>query len=136
MSKVVHSRSCRKFLSRTASVAFASVCFGVVEPRVALADGSSCYNGSCESVTATGRHVTYTTTYASTPHCNQLLGTTQYDQKGLIATQTLAPAYISGCSTRPMALSWNTTLNQDDLFYGSAYFNSGWQGIATVNVHA
>lgn len=108
----------------------------LVVATAAYASGSSCYGGSCESVTGTGLHISSTDTYADSPHCNQSLGTKQYDQKGYLSTYQIGPSYRSGCSTVPMPLNWNTTLPQNDNIYGQSYFSAKWQGIATVNVHS
>jgi hypothetical protein len=102
----------------------------------AYASGSSCYGGSCEQVTGSGLYVQTTDTYANSPHCNQTLETKQYDQKGYITTYHKGPTYVSGCSTLPMPLTWDTTIYGDDNFYGQSYFGGQWQGIATVGVHS
>jgi hypothetical protein len=124
-------------LKATAALGFVlTVAALVVVPTAAYADGSSCYNGSCESVSGTGLHISSTDTYASAPHCNQTLATEQYDQKGYISTEEVGPYYQSGCSTAPMPLGWNATLPANDNVYGTSYYSSSWQGIATVNVHS
>lgn len=107
----------------------------VVVPA-AYASGSSCYGGSCESVTGSGLYVSSTDTYANSPHCSQTMGTIQYDQKGYITTYEIKPYYQSGCSTDPMNLTWKVTIPGDDNFYGQSYFGGKWQGIATVGVHS
>jgi hypothetical protein len=108
----------------------------VAAPAAAYASATSCYGGSCEAVTGSGLHVSSTDTYANSPHCNQTLGTTQFDQKGYITQYSINPHYVSGCSTVAMNLGWNVNLPGNDAFYGQSYYSGGWQGIATVNVHS
>ena len=126
----------RKVVGVPASVFLLTAGLLAVAPAVAYASGSSCYNGSCESVTGSGLHVSSTDTYANSPHCNQTLETKQFDQKGYITTYRVGPLYQSGCSTLPMPLNWNANLPGNDNFYGQSYFSGAWQGIATVNVHS
>lgn len=130
------TRLTRKLRSRTALAFLLTAGMLVVVPTVAYASGSSCYGGSCESVTGSGLHISSTDTYANSPHCNQTLATRQYDQKGYLTTYQIGPYHQSGCSTAPMPLNWNANLPSNDNVYGQSYFSSAWQGIATVGVHS
>ena len=135
--EVVRTRlRARKFVGVPATAFLAAAGLLVAAPTFAYASATSCYGGSCEAVTGTGLHVSSTDTYANSPHCNQTLGTTQFDQKGYITQYIISPHYVSGCSTQAMNLSWNINLPGNDAFYGQSYFSGGWQGIATVNVHS
>jgi hypothetical protein len=125
-----------KLTGTTALVSLLAAVLLAVAPTAAQASGSSCYNGSCESVTGSGLHISATDTYANSPHCNQTLATRQYDQKGYLTTYQIGPYYQSGCSTAAMPLNWNANLPQNDNVYGQSYFSSAWQGIATVYVHS
>ena len=104
-------------------------------PDVAYASATICTCGSCESVAGTGLTINTTSTYAQVSHCNETIGTIQWDQKGYMTTYSIAPYLYQFCSNAGMSGTWNTTLPQSDNVYGQSYFGAKWQGIATVNIH-